>query len=111
MPRADGPVMPSPRAGMAMMRESSSQTTARARIDIPLPDAQILGALLETREIVRLDALAVGGLAFDRDQLVVDEAAQAGLEDSQFFRQFEIHFVLLPGRPPATPRARQLRPR
>src|SRR5262245_29941951 len=37
MPRADGPVMPSPRAGMAMVRESSSQTTARARIDMPPP--------------------------------------------------------------------------
>src|SRR5262245_18764766 len=37
MPRAEGPVMPSPRAGMAMERESSSQTTARARIDMPPP--------------------------------------------------------------------------
>src|SRR5262249_24169514 len=37
MPRADGPVMPSPRAGMAMVRESSSHTTARARIDMPPP--------------------------------------------------------------------------
>src|SRR5215510_12773104 len=37
MPRADGPVIPSPRAGMAMVRESSSHTTARARIDMPPP--------------------------------------------------------------------------
>src|SRR5215470_17111563 len=37
MPRADGPVMPSPRAGMAMVRESSSHTTARARVDMPPP--------------------------------------------------------------------------
>src|SRR5262245_44765852 len=37
MPRADGPVMPSPRAGMAMVRESSSHTTVRARTDMPPP--------------------------------------------------------------------------
>src|SRR5262249_22995651 len=75
---------------------------------VELPDAEILGALLEAREIVRLDALAVGGLAFDRDQLVVDEAAQAGFEDPQLFRQFEVHSVILR---PARPRARRPRPR
>src|SRR6266545_4318380 len=37
IPRADGPVMPSPRAGMAMVRESSSHTTVRARTDMPPP--------------------------------------------------------------------------
>src|SRR5262249_34566456 len=37
VPRADGPVMPSPRAGMATVRESSSHTTTRARTDMPPP--------------------------------------------------------------------------
>ena len=42
------------------------------------PDAEVLGALLEAREVFRLDLLALGGdgLALDRDQLVVDEAPQ-----------------------------------
>src|SRR5262245_2265617 len=37
MPRGDGPVMPSPRAGMATVRESSSHTTTRARTDMSPP--------------------------------------------------------------------------
>src|SRR5437899_3260675 len=105
MPRADGPVIPSPRAGMAMVRESSSHTTARARIDMPPPpysvgtsSCQMPSSLarLEALEILRLDLFAVGGLALDRDHLIVDEAPQRGFEDSQLFRQFEIHCLHAP---------------
>src|SRR5215813_12439159 len=64
--------------------------------DVELPDAELLGALLEALEVFRLDLFAVGGLPLDRDQLVVDEAPQGGFEDSQLFRQFEIHCLYAP---------------
>src|SRR5205823_13543212 len=65
---------------------------------------ELLRALLEMREILRLDGFAVGGLPLDRNQLVVDEAPQPGFEDSQLFRQLEIHslrslYVLQPQHP------------
>jgi hypothetical protein len=75
MPRGEGPVVPSPRAGMAMVRGH-----------VELPDAELLGALLEADAKLRLEAFALGGLALDRDQLVIDKAAKPGLEDAQFFR-------------------------
>src|SRR5262249_17918205 len=59
------------------------------------PDAEILGALLEALQILGLDLLALrrDGLAFDRNELGVDEAPQRFLEHTQFFGQFEFHYV------------------
>src|SRR6266481_7238415 len=74
---------------------------------IELPDAQLFRAILEALEIVRLDLLAVGGLALDRDELAVDETPQGGFKEPQLFRQFEIHRPMLPPRPPATTPARR----
>src|SRR5258708_28689351 len=74
---------------------------------IELPDAQLFRAILEALEIVRLDLLAVGGLALDRDELVVDETPQGGFKEPQLFRQFEVHRPMLPPLPPATTPARR----
>src|SRR5262249_28845662 len=78
---------------------------------VELPDAQLFRAALEALEILRLDLLAIGALALDRDQLVVHEAPQDRFEESQLFRHSEIHRPKLPPRPPATTRARRRRPR
>src|SRR6266702_4980016 len=77
-------------------REDRHAAAAIFRRNVELPDAQLLGAPLEAFEIVRLDLFAVGGLPLDRDQLVVDETPQGGFEDSQLFRQFEIHCLYAP---------------
>src|SRR5262249_60096564 len=71
-------------------REGRHAAAAVFRRHVELPDAELLGAPLEPLEILRLDFFSVSGLALDRDQLIVDEAPQRGLEDSQLFRQFEI---------------------
>ena len=77
-------------------REGRHAAPAIFRRHVELPDAELLGAPLEALEILRLDLFAVGGLALDRDQLIVDEAPQGGFEDSQLFRQFEIHCPYVP---------------
>src|SRR5262245_39687508 len=77
-------------------REDRHAAAAIFRRHVELPDAQLLGALLEALEVFRLDLFAVGGLPLDRDQLVVDETPQGGFEDSQLFRQFEIHCLYAP---------------
>src|SRR5215813_9861638 len=77
-------------------REDRHAAAAILRRNVELPDAQLLGAPLETLEVFRLDLFAVGGLPLDRDQLVVDETPQGGFEDSQLFRQFEIHCLYAP---------------
>src|SRR5262245_54862915 len=77
-------------------REDRHAAAAIFRRYVELPDAQLLGAPLEALEVFRLELFAVGGLALDRDQLIVDEAPQGGFEDSQLFRQFEIHCLHAP---------------
>src|SRR5215831_12349402 len=77
-------------------REGRHAAAAVFRRHVELPDAELLGAPLEPLEILRLDFFSVSGLALDRDQLIVDEAPQRGLEDSQLFRQFEIHRPYVP---------------
>src|SRR5215831_11330720 len=77
-------------------RQDRHAAAAIFRRYVELPDAQLLGAPLEALEIFRLDLFAVGGLTLDRDQLVVDETPQGGFEDSQLFRQFEIHCLYAP---------------
>src|SRR5262249_32895670 len=77
-------------------REGRHAAAAIVRRHVELPDAQILGAPLEALEVFRLDLFAVGGLALDRDQLIVDETPQRGFEDSQLFRQFKIHCPYVP---------------
>src|SRR5499427_7567327 len=77
-------------------REGRHAAAAIFRRHVELPDAELLGAPLEAFEILRLEFLAVGGLALDRDQLIVDETPQRGFEDSQLFRQFEIHCPYVP---------------
>src|SRR6516165_236633 len=72
-------------------REGRHAAAAIVRRHVELPDAELLGASLEAFEILRLEFFAGGGLALDRDQLIVDETPQRGFEDSQLFRQFEIH--------------------
>ena len=101
MCRTDGPVMPSPRAGSAMVRESSSVTMVRWNSDRPGPPyssgtsiiqmPRSLARCWNLRQELRLDLLAFGGdgLALDRDQLVVDEAPQRFLEHPQFFGKLE----------------------
>src|SRR5437899_4512434 len=77
-------------------REDRHAAATIFRRHVELPDAELLGAPLEALEILRLDLFAVGGLALDRDHLIVDEAPQRGFEDSQLFRQFEIHCLHAP---------------
>src|SRR5215831_5812915 len=77
-------------------REDRHAAAAIFRRHVELPDAELPGAALEALEIFRLDLFAVGSLPLDRDQLVVDEAPQRGFEDSQLFRQFEIHCLYAP---------------
>src|SRR5262249_51828920 len=77
-------------------REDRHAAAAIFRRYVELPDAQLLGATLEALEVFRLELFAVGGLALNRDQLIVDEAPQIGFEDSQLFRQFEIHCLHAP---------------
>ena len=108
MARTLGPVMwPLPRAGSAMVRDSSSSTMTRASTDKPPPpiflrdvhhpEAEVLGALAEALVIFRLELLGAleHRLALDRNQLGVDEAPQRFLEDAQFVGKIEIHHRLL----------------
>ena len=89
--------------------EDRHAATAILGRHVELPDAQLFRPAFEAAEIIRLDLFAVGGLALDWDQLVVDKTPQRGFEQSQLFRQFEIHRPMLPSRPPATTRARRPR--
>src|SRR5262245_61070304 len=59
------------------------------------PDAEVLGALLEARQELRLDLLALGrdGLALDRNELGVDKAPQGFLEHPELFGQLEFHYT------------------
>ena len=101
--RTDGPVMPSPRAGSAMVRDSSSTTIARWNSVRPAPPyssgtsiIQMPRSLARCWKRPRYSGLisspsAVTVCALDRDQLVVDEAPQRLLEHPQFFGKLEIH--------------------
>src|SRR5207249_167169 len=57
------------------------------------PDAEVLGALLEARQELRLDLLALvrDGLTLNRDELGVDEAPQRVLEHPELFWKLEFH--------------------
>src|SRR5262249_60657808 len=77
-------------------REDRHAAAAIFRRYVELPDAQLLGAPLEALEVFRLELFAVGGLALNRGQLIVDEAPQGGFEESQLFRSFEIHSLRAP---------------
>src|SRR5262249_10066806 len=81
-------------------RRGRHAAAAIFRRHIELPNAELLGAPFEALEILRPDFFAVGGLALDRDQLIVDETRERGFEDSHLSRQFKIHCLSDPSPSP-----------
>src|ERR1700737_2414779 len=96
MPRTVGPVMPSPRAGTAIERESSSVTRLRASSDRPPPPYSCGTSIIQMPSalalaIMRLDLLAIERVAFDRNELGVHEPPQRILEQAQLLGKLEVH--------------------
>ena len=104
MARTLGPAMPPmPRAGSAIVRDSSVSTIVCASTEKPAPPyssgtsifqkPRSLARLAEALVIFRLELLAARQrrLPLDRNHLGVDEAPQRLLEDAQFFGKLEVH--------------------